>query len=123
MQKLLLSIDEVAAALGVGRRTAYTLRTDDPAFPRPVPLAARVVKYRAADVLAYVERLTSRAPTVEPDQLKTGRDAYIQAGRPGWKPGKRGQRGGLQSPLPAAPSAARGLADRSAIEPAAGVVE
>lgn len=119
MQKLLLNINEVAAALGVGRRTAYALRSDDPGFPRPVPLAARVVKYRAADVLAYVEHLTSRTPTAEPDQLKTGRDAYIKAGgRP-----RRGLRGGLQTPLPATSSTARVPAERLVIEPAAGVAE
>jgi predicted DNA-binding transcriptional regulator AlpA len=107
--KLLLDINEVAGALGVGRRTAYALR-ERPGFPQPVTLGSRVIRYRAGDVRKFVEGLVANtAPAVEPEQLRAG------------KAEKRakvaGSSGGQEVPVVGKPRQARAGAERSAFEP------
>ena len=106
---LLLDINEVAAALRVGRRTAYVLRAR-PDFPRPVTLASRIVRYRRSDVETFVQQLAAdAAPSAEPDRLKAGKDA---------KRGSSGRsNGGTLTPNPAKAQPARTSAERSSVEP------
>lgn len=107
--KLLLDINEVAGALGVGRRTAYALR-ERPGFPKPVALGSRVIRYRADDVRKFVETLAANAvPAVEPEQLRAG------------KAGKRAKAGGSigaqEVPVSGKPRQEPASAERSGFEP------
>lgn len=116
MQSLLLDINEVAAALGIGRRTAYALRARGD-FPKPATLGARVVKYRTADVLAFVDSLaTDTVPTPEPERLKAGRDR--RRGSTGGSAGRL--RGGSEITYTAKPRRTRPSAEGSGIEPLPG---
>lgn len=103
--KLLLDINEVAGALGVGRRTAYALR-ERPGFPQPVALGSRVIRYRADDVRKFVEALAANtAPAVEPEQLRAGKaEKRAKAG---------GSSGGQEVPAFGEPQQARAGAERS----------
>ena len=109
MNPLLLDIDEVAHALGVSRRTAYELRLRA-GFPKPIVLGSgRCVRYRAADVAAFVKRLVgARAPREEPDQLRLG------------KARSRGALGGASGGIQARPVAkaqpARKTGEKSSVE-------
>jgi predicted DNA-binding transcriptional regulator AlpA len=109
MEPLLLDINQVAAALGVGRRTAYVLR-GRPGFPKPIPLGSRVVRYRADDVRKFVDALAANTvPAAEPEQLRAG------------KAGKRakvgGASGGQEVPIAGTPRQAWAGAERSGFEP------
>ena len=115
MNPLLLDINEVAAALGVGRRTAYTLRARSD-FPRPIMLAARCVRYRASDVQVFVERLASDPPASEPERLKVGKAR--RRGSTGGLAG--GPSGGTAMPTAAKPRQSRGTAERLSVEPKTG---
>jgi predicted DNA-binding transcriptional regulator AlpA len=111
LSPLLLTIDEVAALLGVSRRTAYELRGREPHFPRALVLGAggRSVRYRLADVEAFVAGLGAEsAPPREPQQLAAGKARRrTPAGGPA----------GLLAGLPAAkPRRTRALADGSSVE-------
>jgi predicted DNA-binding transcriptional regulator AlpA len=108
-RKLLLDINEVAAVLGIGRRTAYALR-GRPDFPKSLALGSRVIRYRTDDVRKFVETLAANAvPAVEPEQLRAG------------KAGKRakagGCSGGQEVPAFGEPRQARAGAERSGFEP------
>jgi predicted DNA-binding transcriptional regulator AlpA len=108
-RKLLLDINEVAAVLGIGRRTAYVLR-GRPGFPKPIALGSRVVRYRADDVRKFVDALAANAvPAAEPEQLRAG------------KAGRRlkvgGASGGPEVPIAGKPRQARAVAERSGFEP------
>ena len=73
MQPILVSINEVAAMLGVSRRTAYAMRAR-PGFPRPVVLAQRSIRYRTAEVEAFVAGLAAeQAQRPEPPELADAR--------------------------------------------------
>jgi predicted DNA-binding transcriptional regulator AlpA len=107
--KLLIDIREVAAALGVSKRTVYALRAR-PDFPSAITLASRCVRYRASDVAEFVERLaadTAHAP--EPETLRAGRAQRRGA--------KGGPAGGIATPAPADRPLARGTADGLSVEP------
>jgi predicted DNA-binding transcriptional regulator AlpA len=112
MDQLLLTIDQVADRLGIGRRTAYDLRAL-PDFPRPLVLSAsgRIVRYRASDVERFVERLAAAAaPVAEPDHLRAGK-------------ARRRPLAGAPAGLPATddaakPRRARALAEPRSVEPA-----
>jgi predicted DNA-binding transcriptional regulator AlpA len=110
--RLLLTIDQVAEALNLSRRTAYTLRaTAD--FPRPVTIAQRVVRYRASEVAAYVERLTAdAAPPPEPERLRVGRQAKRACAA-----------SGSNGAAAAGPQPARALAEGESVEPKTAPVE
>ena len=71
---LLLSLKESAAFLGVSLRKLYELRAAG-RVPQPVRLADRTVKYRRADLLAFVAQLEPAEPMPEPPQLAAGRRA------------------------------------------------
>jgi predicted DNA-binding transcriptional regulator AlpA len=115
MEKLLLTIDEVSVALGIGRRLTYKLRVSAE-FPQPITLAQRVVRYRAADVQQYVERLAERARASErlpePENLTVARAA--KRGSTGGSGG--GMAGGSGSPAAAKPRRARPSAERGSVE-------
>jgi predicted DNA-binding transcriptional regulator AlpA len=109
MQPLLLDINEVAAALGVGRRTAYALRARSD-FPAAVTLATRCVRYRASDVQTFVERLAADpAPAPEPERLKAGKARRRGSGG--------GLSGGLQTAASGRPGRARTRAEPPGFEP------
>jgi excisionase family DNA binding protein len=59
--RLLLSVPEVAAELGCGRDTVYTLMTTG-ALPS-VTLCGRLRRVRRADLLAYVASLATSTPS------------------------------------------------------------
>lgn len=68
--KLLLDINEVADAIGVSRRTAYSLRSN-PHFPKPVAVSTKCVRYKSTDLAAFVDSLAhDAAPATEPAHLK-----------------------------------------------------
>jgi predicted DNA-binding transcriptional regulator AlpA len=56
---LLVTADDIAAALRISRRTVFRLRTHDD-FPPPVELGRHVVRWRWADVCDYLARLKAR---------------------------------------------------------------
>lgn len=60
-QRLLLSVAEVAAELGCGRDTVYTLLTSG-ALPS-VRLGGRLRRIRRTDLTEYVESLSTCMPT------------------------------------------------------------
>lgn len=73
IEQLLLSAPEAAEMLGMCVRRFHQLR---PTLPQPVVLGARHVRWRRADLVAWVEGLT--APTnglPEPAQLRASRAA------------------------------------------------
>lgn len=113
-EKLLLSIDEVAAMLGIGRRLAYELRAT-PGFPKSISLAGRrIVRYRATDVRTFVERLTAdAAPSSEPEHLRAGKKAA--EGRARSAPGGTG--GGTGSATNGRLRPGRRTAESSSVEP------
>ena len=123
--RLLLTIHEVAAALGIGRRTAYLLR-GRPGFPAPITLCSRIVRYRASEVADYAARLAADVVTApEPAKLTTGRAAWLalpkderdarraarQAERASVDASGDGLVGGLATPVVARRRPARGSAD------------
>ncbi len=101
MQRLLIDIRDVAAALGVSRRTAYVLRKR-PEFQRPITLAHRVVRYRATDMAMFVERLTA-------DAEKAAEPAKLKAGRARKRGSTGGPGGGSPAPMAAKPRPVRRL--------------
>lgn len=132
---LLVSIDQIAALFGVGRRTAYVLR-ERPDFPKPVRLGERTVRYRASDVHRFVEQLAAEAvPAAEPDRLSRGRARYLSltlqeraaqtaerrteraAGRSAGRASAGGSDGGTQAPVNGKPRQEPAGAERSGFEP------
>jgi predicted DNA-binding transcriptional regulator AlpA len=112
MQPLLLNINEVAAALGVGRRTAYALRTRSD-FPKAVTLAKLCVRYRASDVQRFVERLAAaRRPAPEPERLKAGKQAN--------RGSAKGLQGELQTAASGKPRRGRARSEPPGFEPKTG---
>lgn len=53
---VLLRAGAVARRLGVSRTTLWRMRRDDPDFPRPVRLTARVIAWRVRDLDDWVDR-------------------------------------------------------------------
>lgn len=53
--KLLLTDKEFAAELGVSRPTLWRWRKTIPNFPQPIRVGPRAVRYRRADLVAFVE--------------------------------------------------------------------
>lgn len=132
---LLLSIDQIAALFGIGRRQSYELRKR-PDFPKPVRLSERTVRYRASDVHSFVEQLAAEAvPAAEPDRLSRGRARYLsltlqeraahtakrkagrEANRPAAGASAGGSGGGTQVSTDGEPRQARAGAERSGFEP------
>lgn len=56
---LLVTADDIAAALRISRRTVFRLRTHDD-FPPPIELGLHVVRWRWVDVCDYLARLKAR---------------------------------------------------------------
>lgn len=61
----LLTKNDVAAMLRVSRRTVSRLRVRGE-LPAPVVLGANIVRWRAADVEEYLNRLKDRPPRQPP---------------------------------------------------------
>jgi predicted DNA-binding transcriptional regulator AlpA len=105
---LLLSAPESAAKLGMSVRRFHQLR---PSLPQPVVLGPRHVRWRLADLVAWVEGLSANSEVrSEPPQLQAGRAARKASAAPlvvdglaGFKfPASESQqpRGTQQSPVP-----------------------
>ena len=52
----LVTQPEVQSILRVGRARLYMIRRTDPAFPQPIALSQRPLKWRVADIEAYLEK-------------------------------------------------------------------
>ena len=52
---LLMTDKEVAAAMNVSRPTLWRWRKKVPNFPQPIKIGPRAVRYRRADIVAFVE--------------------------------------------------------------------
>ncbi len=74
--KFLLSISEVAVALGVSERKAHQLR-HDPTFPLPIALGGseRCLRWRVAEIEAYATAHQPAKPQSEPIGLALARAA------------------------------------------------
>ncbi|TXL62459.1 helix-turn-helix transcriptional regulator [Zeimonas arvi] len=71
---ILVTAADASALLSVGETRFYQLRAERADFPTPVMLGPRCIRYRTADIEAFVERLASEsAPQPEPVQLAAGR--------------------------------------------------
>lgn len=80
--RLLLSILDVADALGVAERTAHKLRTNDPDFPKPIALSERCLRWRVSDLQAYIDAKPAVVAALEPVQLRGSNKAgprYVAA--------------------------------------------
>ena len=55
MTDTLLNVRDVAARLGVCRPTVYNILKRDPSFPRPIHIASRSPRWRAAELAAWIE--------------------------------------------------------------------
>lgn len=55
----LLTDIEAAALFGVSRPTLWRWRKDVPSFPQPVKIGPRAVRYRRADLEAYINAAAS----------------------------------------------------------------
>ncbi|MFM5013648.1 helix-turn-helix transcriptional regulator [Aeromonas veronii] len=53
----LLTQHETCKQLGISRPTLWRRRKDDPAFPQPVYIGPRAVRFKLSDVEAYIEHL------------------------------------------------------------------
>lgn len=83
MKKLLVDAAEGADTLGVSERNFHELRKV-PGFPAPVAgLGKRMIRWRMAELEAWVAALPAAAATVEPPQLKRGKAAKVA---PAWAP-------------------------------------
>ena len=86
--RLLLSATESAGLLGMSLRKFHQTR---PELPDPVVIGARHVRWRRADLVAWVESLTGVAERSEPSQLAAGKvKKRAEHG------GKRGHAGGTE---------------------------
>lgn len=111
MTPLLINVNEAAALLGVARRTVYELRAR-PDFPKPIALARRAVRYRVADLEAWIATQAGIVNAPEPATLKAGKAAKrAPAG---------GRSAGAMTPDPASPRRAPARSERPGFEPAAG---
>ncbi len=54
----------VCEQLGISRPTLWRRRKDDPAFPQPVYIGPRAVRFKQVDVEAYIERLLAKGLTI-----------------------------------------------------------
>lgn len=58
----LISIAELMGAIGLKSRTSiYRQIKFDPAFPRPLKLGTRSVRFRRSDLANYMQRLSNSA--------------------------------------------------------------
>ena len=55
MQKLMMTVEEVAREISVSRTTIYKLRERDPSFPEPLYVTPKAVRWRRSDILAWLE--------------------------------------------------------------------
>ena len=54
MEKLLVTPAETAELLGITRSTLYRWRRE-PEFPKAIQLGPQAVRFRVADILAYID--------------------------------------------------------------------
>lgn len=72
LSPILLTDDEVAAALGVGIRTFHSLR-DAPWMPRPVVLGPRLLRWSRAELEDAVSNMPRQEQRAEPVALARAR--------------------------------------------------
>lgn len=88
MRKLLVDAADAAELLGRSERTFHELRKQV-GFPAPVGgLGKRMVRWRTADLEAWVAALPAATATAEPTQLKAGKARKA----PAWAPVPEGVR-------------------------------
>ena len=63
---LLYRIEDVKAALGLGRTSIYNLVRNDPTFPKPIQLTKRAVAWRREEIERWVRRLPARPLPADP---------------------------------------------------------
>lgn len=51
---------ELCRKLAISRPTLWRRRKDDPAFPKPLFIGPRAVRFCLADVEAYIQRLAAK---------------------------------------------------------------
>ena len=56
MQAVLITTAEAAKLLGVTRSTLARWRTSDPEFPKAIQLGPQAVRFRIADVHAFIDK-------------------------------------------------------------------
>ena len=56
----LLTQRAVCEALAISRPTLWRWRKGDPAFPQPVYIGPRAVRFKLSDVEAYIEHLLAK---------------------------------------------------------------
>lgn len=67
LDAVLISGEQLDALFGIASATRYRWQETDPAFPKPVRFpGGRTVRWRLADVIAYIESLQA------PDSLGLG---------------------------------------------------
>lgn len=62
MKALLVPIEAAARRLGMGVTTFRELSREDPTFPKPVRLGARLVRWRLEDLDSWVAHLPTESP-------------------------------------------------------------
>lgn len=77
--KLLIDARECATLIGCSVRKFHQLR-GHAGFPAPVSLGQRSVRWRAADIVAFVDALPIKVDRVEPRQLAASR--IFRSGKP-----------------------------------------
>jgi predicted DNA-binding transcriptional regulator AlpA len=111
-ERLLVSAAEAAHFLGVSLRKFQQLRKT---LPEPVLLGARVVRWRRADLVAWVAALGTAGARSEPPQLAASRDKR-RAGA-----GTAGDLTGTVSPQPR--KASNHAGDRQTVFPSNPTIE
>lgn len=62
MKALLVPIEAAAHRLGIGVTTFRELSREEPSFPKPVRLGARIVRWRLEDLDSWVAHLSTKSP-------------------------------------------------------------
>ena len=57
----LLSVRDVASALGISARTVWRWAATDPHFPHPITIGERCVRWRLADLKRFIDRRAGTA--------------------------------------------------------------
>lgn len=63
---LMLDVEQVAAALNMGRSTVWKYVKDVPGFPQPHRITPRTLRWKASEIKTWVDQLTqTNAPQIQ----------------------------------------------------------